>query len=58
MARRISMSTRNELLTKLRARYEDGNRAEKTRILDELVALSGYHRKHAVRLMRAQSSVR
>jgi hypothetical protein len=34
-------------------RYADGGRAEKTRILDEFVAVTGFHRKHAIRLLRS-----
>ncbi len=51
MGRRISMATRRELLSALRQRYAGKSRREKSRILDELVAVTGYHRKHAVRLL-------
>ena len=51
MARRLSMATRDELLAAIRSRYGEASRAEKARILDELVAVSGYHRKHAIRLL-------
>jgi len=51
MGRRISMATRNELLHLLRPRYRSAARPEKGRILDEFVAISGYHRKHAIRLL-------
>jgi hypothetical protein len=50
--RRISMATRDELVEALAGRYALGNQAEKSRILDEFVAVSGYHRKHAMRLLR------
>ena len=30
--------------------------AEKTRILDEFVAVTGFHRKHAMRLLRGGGS--
>ena len=43
---------KRELLETIRPRYWRANRAEKTRILDEFVANSGYHRKHALRLLR------
>jgi hypothetical protein len=39
------------LMNSLRARYRSGSRVEKCRILDELVAVTGYHRKHAIRLL-------
>jgi hypothetical protein len=45
------MATREELLGVLRQRYAGSCRAERRRILDEFVAVSGYHRKHAIRLL-------
>lgn len=45
------MSTRVELLAATRSRYQAGTREEKRRILDEFVAVSGYHRKYAIRLL-------
>jgi hypothetical protein len=33
-------------------RYSNGRRAEKGRILDEFVAVTGFHRKHAMRVLR------
>jgi hypothetical protein len=50
--RRISMATRDELVEAIAARYVRSNRAEKARILDEFVAVTGFHRKHAMRLLR------
>jgi hypothetical protein len=50
--RRVSMVTRNELVEAIAARYARSNRAAKARILDEFVAVTGFHRKHAVRLLR------
>jgi hypothetical protein len=51
--RRVSMTTRDELLGAVAARYRSSVRSEKTRILDEFAAVTGYHRKHAMRLLRA-----
>jgi hypothetical protein len=51
MARRISMSTRTELVAAIRERYQGSIRADRTSILDEFVAVTGYHRKHAIRLL-------
>jgi hypothetical protein len=51
--RQVSMATRDELLAAVAARYRSSIRAEKTRILDEFAAVTGYHRKHAMRLLRA-----
>lgn len=46
------MVTRDELVKAVTERYVRGDRAEKSRILDEFVAVSGFHRKHATRLLR------
>src|ERR1700758_471776 len=53
MMRRISMATRDELVAAVADRYERGDRGERGRILDEFAAVTGYHRKHAMRLLRA-----
>lgn len=47
------MATRKELVEALRVRYRTVARGEKVKILDEFVALTGYHRKHAIRALRA-----
>ena len=47
------MATRDELVVALAGRYASGNRKERGRILDEFAAVSGLHRKHAMRLLRA-----
>jgi transposase InsO family protein len=50
--RRVSMATRDELITALSDRYNGSDRDAKGRILDEFVAITGYHRKHAMRVLR------
>ena len=50
--RKVSMETRDELLSALRSRYREACREEKGRILTEFATISGYHRKHAMRLLR------
>jgi len=55
--RRISMATRDELLEAVAARYRAAKRTEKGRILTEFVEISGYHRKHAERLLRREHAV-
>jgi hypothetical protein len=50
--RRISMATRDELVTAIADRYSRADKAERGRILDEFAAISGFHRKHAMRLLR------
>ena len=46
------MATRDELVVAVVERYRGARLAEKTRILDEFVAVTGFHRKHAMRLLR------
>ena len=48
----MSQLSRRELLQAIRPRYLKANKAGKTRILDEFVAATGYHRKHANRLLK------
>jgi hypothetical protein len=48
------MATRDELLGALTARYGQSSRADKGRIVTEFVAVTGYHRKHAARLLRGR----
>ena len=47
----ISKSAKREVLEALRQRYEQAAKHEKTRILDEFVAVAQCHRKHAIRLL-------
>lgn len=47
----ISKSAKAELLAVLRQRYHQATRQEKTRVLDEFMAVAGCHRKHAIRLL-------
>ena len=51
MSRGISGETQTELLRLLRERYKVSSKSDKTTILDEFVAVSGFHRKHAIRLL-------
>lgn len=48
----MSKKSKDELVKRTHARYLQSNRAEKTVILDEFVAATGYHRKHAIRKLR------
>lgn len=45
------MATRKELITALSKRYKSANRSDKSRLLDEFIALTDYHRKHAIRIL-------
>ena len=56
--RRVTMATRDELVVAVRERYANSERGEKTRILDEFVAVTGFHRKHAMRVLRGEQTTR
>jgi Integrase core domain. len=53
MAHTVSTETRQDLLQAVRERYRGSLKEEKLRILDEFVAVTGYHRKHIIRLFNA-----
>ena len=57
MRKRVSMATRTELIEAVGTRYREAAPNERTRILDEFVALTGYHRKHAIRVLRSGALV-
>jgi hypothetical protein len=54
--RTMSMATRADLVAAASGRYVAGVRREKHLILNEFVALTGFHRKHAMRLLRRGGS--
>jgi hypothetical protein len=52
------MAARDELVAAIAGRYAQGDRSERSRILDEFTAVTGFHRKHAMRLLRAGQVIR
>ena len=51
MVGEITTATRIEVLGAIRSRYREAAKRDKSRMLDEFVAIAGCHRKHAVRLL-------
>jgi hypothetical protein len=47
----MSQLSKKELLEAIRPRYRKANKLEKQHILDEFVAATCYHRKHAIRVL-------
>lgn len=47
----LPIDTRRQLLRALKTRYQAASKAEITRILEEFILISGYHRKSAIRLL-------
>src|SRR6266849_8727943 len=53
MDKMISRTTRDEVLKKLRRRYQSAGAEHKRKLLDQAQVLLGYHRKAAIRSLRA-----
>lgn len=48
----MSQRSKRELHAEVQARYLKASKAEKQKILDELTANTGYHRKYAIRILK------
>jgi hypothetical protein len=58
MDKTMSKQTREEVLQRLRRRYEHAGAEHKRKLLDQAQELLGYHRKSAIRALRAPTVVR
>jgi hypothetical protein len=47
----MGLATRRELVQAISARYTTSTQLDRVKILDEFVAATGYHRKHAIRVL-------
>jgi len=48
----MSQKSKHELVEVVRPRYLKASRVEKQKILDEFTSATGYHRKHAIRVLK------
>src|ERR1035438_5397362 len=48
----LSVTTRRELIEAVAARYRAAGRNQKKEVLDEFVKVTGFHRKHAIRVLK------
>jgi len=53
----MSLKSKHELLEVVRPRYLKAKKAAKQKILDEFTSATGYHRKHAIRILKKQVQV-
>jgi hypothetical protein len=53
----MSLKSKRELLEVLRPRYLKAHKVEKQKMLDEFTSATGYHRKHAVRVLKNKVQV-
>jgi hypothetical protein len=53
----MSLKSKCELLEAVRPRYLKASKVEKQKILDEFTSATGYHRKHAIRVLKNQVQV-
>ena len=50
--RPVGPQARREYLARMRDRYPMANRATRSQLVSEVVAMTGYHRKSVIRLLR------
>ncbi len=55
MATKIGADARQQLVQAIGGRYRAGSREAKARILDEFVAVTGFHRKHSIRILNTST---
>ncbi len=48
----VQRQSKQEYVARMQGRYLKATKPEKGRLLDEVVAVTGYHRRHAVRVLR------
>jgi hypothetical protein len=58
MGTKMTHSARAELTNAVRRRYSATSGAEKRKILDEFIAVTGYHEKSAIRALNAEPTVK
>jgi hypothetical protein len=53
----MSLKSKQELIEVVRSRYLKASKVEKQKMLDEFTFATGYHRKHAIRVLKNQVQV-
>lgn len=55
MSNKISTQAKEELVQVLKVQYRKSLKMEKSQLLNQFIAVSGYHRKHAIRILNSNS---
>ena len=58
MRKKLSLELRRELLTRTAEDYASARKGIKSQIVDQLVAATGYGRKHAITLLKPSAGER
>jgi hypothetical protein len=53
MTKKLSATGKEEIIRAVAERYAEAKRFERRLILDHFISITGYHRKHAIRLLRS-----
>ena len=54
----MSLKSKRDLLEVVRPRYLKASKIDKRQMLDEFTSVTGYHRKHAIRVLKNQKPLR
>jgi len=57
MGARIDVKAKRVLVKVVSERYRHGSKKDKRRILDQFVVITGYHRKHSIRLLNSTAEL-
>ena len=57
MGARIGIEARRNLVRAVSERYQHASREDRRRILDQFVAITGYHRRHSIRLLNSTAGL-
>jgi len=58
MGTKMTHMARAELTSVVRRRYSVATGAQKRKILDEFIAVTGYHQKSAIRALNAEPTIK
>ena len=57
MSSRMNLKAKRELVRVVSEKYQCAEKRDKRKILDQFVAVTGYHRKHSIRLLNSTAEL-